>query len=725
MGPRVQASVLAVAVLALPLLSGCLDAMDDYSAFDPDQHYKNPGVFEGQYRFANGGSNVLAAGNHTARLPEVVRLLSERPAFPEETGDVADGQVDIPMAIWRPEGLETGVPIIVDAGPYYEIGSHCEFPGQDPCRGEMVDDTIDYPSQSTPFLLDNLLPHGYAVVQLAVRGTGTAGGCMDLLGQDERADLDQAIRWLGEQPWSNGRIAMMGVSYDGSTPWEVAATGNPYLKTIVPTSGLPDIYDLMFHNGSAETRGAIMHSQVYWGFGFDDQFPQQYPRDWPDEMPVAPPAAWPVPPTIGQANGREPDQDLHNLLCPEALTGAGMGPLTSVTGERHAALTEYWAKRDHRDDVLANYTGSIFLVHGLQDWNVDPHSAIPFNAALRAKGLEMKEWYGQWGHANPDSTCAQAAPDWVTLPCRLDYAEVLKRWFDRHLKGDMTVDVGPSIQVQDNIGTWRNADSFPPADANWVEWGLDGERSLKPGASAAAAIRLMPPIQGGPSQVVELRSEPLADDLHLSGLPQLRMPFEVEGPGGELAAWLFDEDAEGNVRAMSAVFAEPAPDEKAVWMPDPQCCPLVGHAAMNLRYYAGGETPQTLQPGTRYLANIEFEPLEVMIPRGHRVTLWVFQFAYPEHQSTQTPSPVTIHLGPDALLRLPTVDVDPRATFPVPGSHFPARDGLGMMYVPKPVFAPQGVEPPVAVAAAGVVGVTGAAAPSPPPCLRSLPVCVT
>jgi predicted acyl esterase len=34
--------------------------------------------------------------------------------------------------------------------------------------------------------------------------------------------------------------------YDGSTPWMVAAQGDPHLKTIVPASGVPDLFTLLY-----------------------------------------------------------------------------------------------------------------------------------------------------------------------------------------------------------------------------------------------------------------------------------------------------------------------------------------------------------------------------------------------------------------------------------------------------------------------------------------------
>lgn len=673
------------------LLSGCLDATDAFYGFDADDHYRNPGVFPGLYSGSGVGSLALMRGLNVSTDPEIVRLVSDLPAYGAAAPAMGtDAQVDIVMAIWRPANVTEPVPVIVDAGPYFEVGCMAQPPPGEPCPPGLQF-SIDFPSQTTPFNMANFLVSGYAVVQLAVRGTGTAGGCMDLMGPEEQHDLDQAITWLGEQEWSNGRIAMVGASYDGSTPWIVAATGNPYLKTIVPTSGLPDIYDLMFHNGSAETRGPIMHNLVYWPSGFSTEFPQR-PEDWPDDQPWLPRyndvrdpigTGSPLPPM--QANGRQEYQDRQNLLCPEVLEGSVVGQLSTLGGGRADPASTYWTERDHRQAVIDNYEGSVFLVHGLQDWNVDPHAAIPYNQQLRDAGIEMKEWYGQWGHAFPDSTCSSDAPEWVVLPCRLDFAEVLRRWFEHYLKGDEEIELGPSIQLQDNLGFWRNAESYPPKDAQWLELRLTADGRLGEEGGQSGEVTLPPPGPDGPGEFVAFTSDPLPEDLHVSGLPHLPLPFEVAGQGGHVAAWLFDQDPDGFVRA-PWVAEIPTTDNRTEWRP--LGTPVVGHAQMNLHYHAGGEEPTPLAPGMRYTAQIEFEPLELRIPAGHRLVLWLFQYHYEDRQDSAARAAVTLHLDDDARLRLPTVEVDPRTVFPVPGANFLNRTYVPEMYVPMPVVPP-------------------------------------
>jgi len=353
-----------------------------------------------------------------------------------------------------------------------------------------------------------------------------------------------------------------------------------------------------------------------------------------------------------------------------------------ASGSRLAQADAYWAERDHRQQVLDNYKGSIFLIHGLQDWNVDPHSAIPFNQALHAKGIEMKEWYGQWQHAFPDSNCVAPSPEWYSIPCRLDFAEVLGRWLDHYLKGNTTAELGPALQVEDNIGFWRNADSFPPANPAWMELHLTAADTLSPTGGPEATVTLDPPTGSSPASMIEFKSEPLTDDLHFSGLAQLRLPFAAKGQGGEIAAWLFDEQDDGKVRA--AVAGQDPVTRK--WMP--AGIPIIAHSQMNLLYANGGEDPQPIVPNERRTARIEFEPSDVLVPKGHRLSMWVFQYAYPDHLQTTTLAPVDIFLGGDgAVLRLPVSAEDATQVFPVPGVHFPDRAQVDRMAIDKPVFS--------------------------------------
>ena len=88
---------------------------------------------------------------------------------------------------------------------------------------------------------------------------------MDLMGNAEQFGKRCSGSMVREQEWSNGAVALIGKSYDGSTPWQAAMFGSEhdYSKTIVPISGLIGVKELMWENGSAEARAPIMHNGVY------------------------------------------------------------------------------------------------------------------------------------------------------------------------------------------------------------------------------------------------------------------------------------------------------------------------------------------------------------------------------------------------------------------------------------------------------------------------------
>ncbi|MEC3919116.1 CocE/NonD family hydrolase [Nocardia sp. CDC160] len=59
-----------------------------------------------------------------------------------------------------------------------------------------------------------LVKRGYAYLMVDVRGTGSSTGRWDFFSADEQRDYLEVLRWVREQPWCDGRLALTGISYN-------------------------------------------------------------------------------------------------------------------------------------------------------------------------------------------------------------------------------------------------------------------------------------------------------------------------------------------------------------------------------------------------------------------------------------------------------------------------------------------------------------------------------
>jgi predicted acyl esterase len=96
---------------------------------------------------------------------------------------------------------------------------------------------------------------GYAVINLDTRGGGHSEGRGDLLSDQEADDISQVIAWAAAQPWSTGRVGMLGVSYLALSQYKVASLNPPALKAICPWEGFTDAYRDLFAPGGITENG--------------------------------------------------------------------------------------------------------------------------------------------------------------------------------------------------------------------------------------------------------------------------------------------------------------------------------------------------------------------------------------------------------------------------------------------------------------------------------------
>ena len=511
--------------------------------------------------------------------------------LPLEEGGAAPN-AKISLAVWRPNVPEgVTVPVIAEFGPYFQEASvetpSIEVPGT--WLGQMI--------------IDQILPHGFAFAQVSVAGTGRSNHCMDLMGNAEQLGNDAAVRWFGEQNWSNGNVGMIGKSYDGSTPWQAAMFGaeHDYLKTIVPISGLIGVKELMWRNGSSEARAPIMHNGVYGSYGIDG------------------------------------DEEDYQNICPDYLIGPGTGVSAYLLGSEVAG--DYWAERYFLDRVIENYQGSVYLIQGMHDWNVDPHMAVPTINALKDAGIDAKGLFGQWDHDYPDrpqqlfdrsdmgGRGGEAFPEMV----RMDWMQDLLEWFDFYLR-DVGEQPGLYVEIQSNQGSWRLEDRYPPVDVEAISMDLGGLLT-----SVGGGMSVLPDATTGPVW----ESAAFESAMHVAGNPRLHIDVTTATLGGQLYALLEDCD-------------------------ESDACIHIGHAIMDLRYHAGGDDIQTWTPVLETInAKMEFMPMDVEIEAGHRIRLSLLSTGE-DYLPASTSSVVFVQEGESSTLQLDTFEPADRRYFTPP-----------------------------------------------------------
>lgn len=532
-------------------LSGCFgENSEDTVMVGDGEYYLEPwNRAEMQYDNSDVFSRVSVNGTYNISSPESVYV-----AVPSITaadgGAGLTGGAEVHLGLWLPEidgcdytaanvSDECRVPVIADVGPYYDDGDV---------------------SATTPadrlgrFLIENYVPHGYGVAQVSVFGTGNSNHCMDLMGTDEQRGIDAAVTWLGEAGWSNGKVGLIGKSYDGSTPWQAATFGNPYLATIVPMSGLIGVHELMWRNGSMEARGAIMHNGVYGTFGVDGD--------------------------TGDAEN----------FCEGYIEGYINGPAAYQTGGMvDFAGNTYWTERSFIGRVLENYQGSVYIIQGMQDWNVDPHMAFPIHQQIADAGIEVKTLAGQWAHDYPDrlsghsSQSSGRGAEAYPHTLRWDWADEMLYWFDWYLRDEGRAPT-LGVEMQDNRGGWRFESTYPAPDTQYLE--INGADLGPDGVSISA------------SSTITMTYGPFENNTYIAGMPTFHLPVTPSTLNG----------AHG--------FLEMT-DESGMHL---------GHAVMDFRFHAGGRDGQlNMVPFVQVMGLMEFMPMDVYLEAGESIIITLTQ----------------------------------------------------------------------------------------------------
>jgi putative CocE/NonD family hydrolase len=299
--------------------------------------------------------------------------------------------------------------------------------------------------------------HGYAVVVQDVRGRYESEGSFEPLRQ-EPSDGDDTLNWIARQPWSDGKIGMIGGSYRGIVQWKVAVLNNPHLKAIFPVvSGYDDYRDRFYSTGGAMKLGHRL--------------------EWMSENLKAP--------------GFHPDFAKYVLHLPLRTSDIAATGWTSEVYRQaiaHPSFDSYWRAISIKEQIQ-KVRIPVFSVGGWYDNYVE--SDLEAYAALHKSSGLNRIVVGPWPHSMSEPFANTDLGSDSTQPIRRMQLE----WFDQWLMGkDSPLVSQPPVKIfVMGANKWRDEREWPPEHARPTKLFLesagrantldgDGELTDKPAA---------------------------------------------------------------------------------------------------------------------------------------------------------------------------------------------------------------------------------------------------
>jgi len=530
-----------------------------------------------------------------------------------------DGKNDrVRVQLSRPAETESEgikVPVIFEQSPYRSnvgggVNHNVDFSvmpqeGIQPRRPFGSSSARPVGKPNLPGSLDDYwVPRGYAVVLGESISTGFSDGCATVGDRKETLATKAVIDWLNgraaayddngdpvDADWTTGDVGMTGVSYNGTLPNQVATTGVEGLRTIVPVSAISNWYDYYRANGLVRAPHSNQSGVGVNGYlGEDLDVLADYVN--------------------GPGRVTKYRHIVEEMLARQ----------DRVTGD----YSPYWAARNYLPKAK-NVEASVFVVHGLEDYNVMPRAFATWWEQLADAGVERKIWLHKDGHGGPRGAT--------------DYQDTLNRWMAHWLFGVPNgVTQEPRADIQRPDGSYEQYADWPVPGSSPATLHLGASQAAEPGtltprprtqgprprqsfidngrALNTDADLLPAPDTAHPNRLVYLTA-PLERSAHLSGTPKVSLRASV------------DNRYAANLTAVVVDYGPVGSDAAPVMV-------TRGWTDVQNRNRIDRSSP--IQQGHEYTFTWELEPDDYVFPTGHRIGLVVVST---DQQYTVRPDPGT------------------------------------------------------------------------------------
>jgi putative CocE/NonD family hydrolase len=413
---------------------------------------------------------------------------------------------------------------------------------------------------------DFWVPRGYVHVIANLRGTGGSGGTFGFFDAQERRDMHDLVEWVAAQPWCDGNVGMIGISYFAMTQLEAAVERPPHLRAIFPVAVTADLYEAAMHHGLFSS-GFVTPFLAMIGLtsARSDHF-------WRSALVDAARSVLRTPPLhrkFATMNGESSITILHAALKLHHDPHP-WDDLWLAAAVEHPLRDEWWDERnllpllEHIE--VPTYLGC--------DWqNVPLHlpSTFPAMRALTNAPVVRVGMLGEFG---------------LTWPWESLHVEALA-WFDHWLKDrDTGILDGPAIRYwMPGADEWRTSQSWPPAGivGRSVCLRADGELGDDEGAPGSRAFMVLGAglararaSETDPPSLLEWTTAPLAQALDVVGDIELDLQATSTAVDTAWIVTLQDVAPDGTVVDVTAGWLRASlrrvdPDRSSVGAPELPC----------------------------------------------------------------------------------------------------------------------------------------------------------
>ena len=383
---------------------------------------------------------------------------------------------------------------------------------------------------------------GYVHVIVNLRGTCGSEGEFGFFDGQERQDMYDVVEWVAAQPWCDGNVGMIGISYFAMTQLEAAVEKPPHLKAIFPVAATADLFDAASHHGLVS---ASFITPFLSMVGLTSDRSDDFWRSLPLRL----------------ARGVLHLPPLHQKFA-------------SMNGEASITMLRQMLKLPHNPHPWDDLWQSIAVEHPLRDPWWDERSVVDLLGNIDIPvylgcdwenvPLHLPSTFTVWNALshNPNVRMSLLGKYGLTWPWESLHIEALA-WFDHWLKGsDTGILDGPPIRyVLPGADEWRTADQWPPAHSSVAEWSLGADGQLDPDDESDSGSRAFLTLGAGLARtrrktdlppMLTWTSEPLTAPLDVVGDIELRLIASATAADTAWIATLQHVAADGSVDDVTA-----------------------------------------------------------------------------------------------------------------------------------------------------------------------------